>query len=299
MTSSDDIFTSPVVLTTLAITGVSGFLLGLWSTSALSRVSSNHLIKLAAGRSSNGNDKKSRKKSKKSSKKGGSSDSKRNKHSHENQSSQNGEAHTGKSSQSGGNKDGKGTETYASVVASAIEKDDEDGKAKGTQPGTNQLPDDEQDSEVTDVTDSEYDDLEEEEEDDDDPSLDAAPGAFEFTDEECKMVLVIRTDLEMTKGKVVAQCAHAAVACYKSIARSNPLILSRWERRGQAKITLKCRSEEELRTLQAMALSLDITARSIQDAGRTQVAPGTTTVLGLGPAPVSAINQVTGHLKLY
>lgn len=30
----------------------------------------------------------------------------------------------------------------------------------------------------------------------------------------------------------------------------------------------------------------------------SQVAPGTMTVLGLGPAPVSEINQITGHLKL-
>ena len=30
-----------------------------------------------------------------------------------------------------------------------------------------------------------------------------------------KMVLLVRTDLGMAKGKVAAQCAHAALACYK------------------------------------------------------------------------------------
>ena len=33
-------------------------------------------------------------------------------------------------------------------------------------------------------------------------------------------------------------------------------------------------------------------------AGRTQVAPGSRTVLAIGPAPKSAIDAVTGHLKL-
>jgi PTH2 family peptidyl-tRNA hydrolase len=103
----------------------------------------------------------------------------------------------------------------------------------------------------------------------------------------------------MGKGKVAAQCAHAAVACYKSIARTNPEILQRWENLGQAKVTLKCNSEEEMNLLQGIAKSLSITARIIHDAGRTQIAAGSATVLGIGPAPKSAIDQVTGDLALY
>ncbi|GJN87959.1 hypothetical protein Rhopal_000914-T1 [Rhodotorula paludigena] len=117
-------------------------------------------------------------------------------------------------------------------------------------------------------------------------------------DEPCKLVLVVRTDLNMTKGKIAAQCGHATLACYKSLVRSNPALVRHWERTGQAKIAVKCDSEDELQILQASAKSLGVCARSIQDAGRTQVAPGSTTVLGIGPAPVRVINQVTGHLKL-
>lgn len=46
------------------------------------------------------------------------------------------------------------------------------------------------------------------------------------------------------------------------------------------------------------ARSLNLCARTIQDAGRTQVAPGSKTVLGIGPGPARLINQVTGKLKL-
>ncbi|KAF8328656.1 peptidyl-tRNA hydrolase [Cantharellus anzutake] len=116
--------------------------------------------------------------------------------------------------------------------------------------------------------------------------------------EECKLVLVVRTDLGMTRGKIAAQCGHATLACYKTLLKSNPALLEHWERTGQAKIALRCDSEEELLLLQATAQSLNICANSIQDAGRTQIAAGSTTVLGIGPAPVKLINQVTGHLKL-
>ncbi|BGP29502.1 hypothetical protein JCM10296v2_001241 [Rhodotorula toruloides] len=117
-------------------------------------------------------------------------------------------------------------------------------------------------------------------------------------DEPCKLVLVVRSDLNMTKGKIAAQCGHATLACYKTLMRSNPKLVQHWERTGQAKIAVKCESEEELEILQASAKSLGVCARSIQDAGRTQVDPGTTTVLGIGPAPVRVVNQVTGHLRL-
>ena len=36
----------------------------------------------------------------------------------------------------------------------------------------------------------------------------------------------------------------------------------------------------------------------IVDLGRTQIAPDTVTVLGIGPDTYSNINKITGHLKL-
>ncbi|KXT06476.1 hypothetical protein AC578_6038 [Pseudocercospora eumusae] len=118
--------------------------------------------------------------------------------------------------------------------------------------------------------------------------------------EECKLVLLVRSDLGMTKGKIAAQCAHATLACYKSFLHANPNhhILKQWESQGQAKVALKIDSEDELLTLQAQAVSLGLCAKVIHDAGRTQIPSGSATVLGIGPAPKSKIDQVTGHLKL-
>lgn len=52
-----------------------------------------------------------------------------------------------------------------------------------------------------------------------------------------KMVILVRTDLKMTKGKACAQVGHAVVgALFKA-----PLdVLGPWLRNGQKKITLQC-----------------------------------------------------------
>ncbi|KAF9073864.1 peptidyl-tRNA hydrolase [Rhodocollybia butyracea] len=101
----------------------------------------------------------------------------------------------------------------------------------------------------------------------------------------------------MSTGKIAAQCSHATLACYKTLLNSNPAFLRQWERSGQTKIALKCYSEEELLTLQAQAQSLNLCARSVQDAGRTQIAAGSRTVLGIA-GPGKLVNMVTGKLRL-
>ncbi|XP_046835177.1 peptidyl-tRNA hydrolase 2, mitochondrial-like [Vespa crabro] len=121
----------------------------------------------------------------------------------------------------------------------------------------------------------------------------------EFDDnQDCKLVLVVRSDLKMGKGKVVAQCAHAAVAAYK-IAQKYPPILKAWENSGQIKVTVKVNNEDELRAIAKAARDAGLITNVIQDAGRTQVAPGSRTVCGVGPGPAHLVNLVTGRLKLY
>ncbi len=172
---------------------------------------------------------------------------------------------------------------------------------------------------VGEVKDSEDEDEDEDEEgsgDDGEGGMGALK-AFEGSREECKLVLVVRTDLGMSKGvplyttcfhrpllilvgKIAAQASHATLACYKHFLARSPSspLLKRWEHQGQAKIAVQAHSEEELEELQAKAISLGLCARVIHDAGRTQIASGTATVLGLGPGPKSVVDGVTGGLKL-
>ncbi|KNC99920.1 peptidyl-tRNA hydrolase [Spizellomyces punctatus DAOM BR117] len=113
-----------------------------------------------------------------------------------------------------------------------------------------------------------------------------------------KMVLVVRTDLGMGKGKIAAQCCHAAVAAVQTAQYKAPDVLRKWEKYGAAKVALKCSSEKELLHLHALARKAGLVAEYIEDAGRTQIPEGSRTVLAIGPAPIQAVDTVTGHLKL-
>ncbi len=115
-----------------------------------------------------------------------------------------------------------------------------------------------------------------------------------------KMVIVVRSDLEMTKGKIAAQACHVALKCVRQLnkrADYRPLVAS-WEAHGEPIVILRGEGLGHLQALKAAADEAGVPAYFIHDAGRTQVEPGTATVLGLGPAEETRIDSVTGSLKL-
>ncbi len=121
-------------------------------------------------------------------------------------------------------------------------------------------------------------------------------------EEEYKMVLVVRTDLNMTKGKIVAQCCHAAVSVVSDLLHhSDKKILDAWEESGSTKvgynhpfsyihtnlnflkIALKAPNLDEIIKIYKEAKSSNIPTDYIQDAGRTQIPEGSVTVVAVGP----------------
>lgn len=86
-----------------------------------------------------------------------------------------------------------------------------------------------------------------------------------------KMVLIVRNDLKMGKGKIASQCSHAAILCYQKSLQRNSNLLKKWIMCGQPKIVLKVDSLSEIEELQKKAEELDIVAEVVRDAGRTQV----------------------------
>ncbi|KAG5507493.1 hypothetical protein JIQ42_07791 [Leishmania sp. Namibia] len=136
------------------------------------------------------------------------------------------------------------------------------------------------------------------------------------TGEPVKMALVVRKDLKMGSGKIAAQCAHAAVAVVEEIlaAKSaesaaaqpalNPVSAAwvqwydAWSASGCSKVALQCPDEATMMALAKHARQVNLPHYVIRDAGRTQVAPGSKTVVAVGPGPKSLIDEVTGQLKL-
>lgn len=120
----------------------------------------------------------------------------------------------------------------------------------------------------------------------------------EMEEQGYKLVIVIRSDVDLSRGKLAVQVAHAAVACALRAARSRPGLLRAWMDAGQRKVVLTVPGLKDLIALKKAADDLDILNDIISDAGLTEVPPGTTTCLGLGPEKENIINRLTGGLPL-
>jgi len=123
-----------------------------------------------------------------------------------------------------------------------------------------------------------------------------------------KQVLVLRKDLNMSKGKMVVQGAHASVAFLTNKMKdnlSNPEALW-WVNLSQAekewvygtffKVCVGVDSEKELLDIGYNAVMLGLSVKYIEET--TGFDKPTVTCLAIGPDYSSKIDPVTKHLKL-
>ena len=136
-----------------------------------------------------------------------------------------------------------------------------------------------------------------------------------------KMMIVMRRDLKMRKGKIAAQAGHACnealLMALKKEDRLSDLVitdegmmlnteekkntpLSDWFNYGCAKICVYVDSEEELLNIATAAKEKSIIAAVITDAGMTEFhGEPTKTCLALEPLPSDIADELTGELPLY
>jgi PTH2 family peptidyl-tRNA hydrolase len=105
--------------------------------------------------------------------------------------------------------------------------------------------------------------------------------------------------VKMSPGKAAAQSGHATLGAYRRAKRLCPNAIRDWLRIGQMKITVKCPTLQELIELEEKCAAAGLNTCLIRDAGHTEIEPGSRTVLAVGPAPASAMDPITRHLKPY
>ena len=110
-----------------------------------------------------------------------------------------------------------------------------------------------------------------------------------------KQVVVVNESLNLPRGKLAAQVAHAALS---SFLVADTHSQRDWLSLGMPKVVLRCDSADELVDLQHKADAAGLPCALIRDAGRTVVAEGTITCLGIGPATDVELMPLTGDLKL-
>lgn len=110
-----------------------------------------------------------------------------------------------------------------------------------------------------------------------------------------KQAILVRQDLKLPKGKLAAQASHASV---EALLKSDKDDIASWRKEGMKKVVLKVADEAELFKYKQMAEDAGMVTGLIIDAGKTVVAPGTTTCLGIGPAKEEKIDKITYKLSL-
>lgn len=112
-----------------------------------------------------------------------------------------------------------------------------------------------------------------------------------------KMVIAVRQDIQMNKGKTAAQVAHAAGGCLEDVSARHPIV-NQWLKSGQAKIVVKCRDLEHLNELLSLACTFGLMHNTVLDSGKTVFHEPTYTCIAIGPDTVEQVNLVTQGLKL-
>jgi PTH2 family peptidyl-tRNA hydrolase len=113
-----------------------------------------------------------------------------------------------------------------------------------------------------------------------------------------KQVVVVRTDVKMSKGKLAVQASHASVSALEETRKSHRDWVRSWLDEGQKKVVAKVKDLESLKKLEKLADEVGIPNALIEDRGLTELPPGTITALGIGPAPNELIDRVTRDLPL-
>lgn len=117
---------------------------------------------------------------------------------------------------------------------------------------------------------------------------------------EAKQVVVMRMDLEMGKGKIAAQAAHACQGIFLRRTKHDKISDAEkvWHKTGTKIVVVRCGSEEELLEIFQKAKAAGLEVHMIKDSGLTELKKPELTCLAIGPDYAEKIDKITENLKL-
>lgn len=128
-----------------------------------------------------------------------------------------------------------------------------------------------------------------------------------MTERTAKQVIVMRKDLGMRKGKMIAQGAHASLkvltdrgrAAEDTFAIELTPAMAAWLTGRFTKVCVSVDSEEALDAVVARARAANVPVALIVDSGKTEFrGVPTKTCCAVGPAWTDEVDAVTGELPL-
>jgi len=109
-----------------------------------------------------------------------------------------------------------------------------------------------------------------------------------------KLVIFMRTDLNMSRGKIAVQAGHATAIAMRM---STEETIKQWFDNAQTKVVLAINSYEQLHQVKNEAVNRGLPCYVVQDIGKTEVLPDTITCLVVGPADSGRLNKFTEGFK--
>ena len=144
-------------------------------------------------------------------------------------------------------------------------------------------------------------------------AVDAGPGAARGADpaeghpDPLKVWAAVRRDLGLSLGKWIAQAGHAFGNLFLDAWAARPDLMRAYLRgrtpgsavdAGQPKVTVGVRNEARLRRVLREAQAAGIPCLAVVDEGKSEVAPGTMTMVVFGPARRSELPPYLADLNM-
>lgn len=123
-----------------------------------------------------------------------------------------------------------------------------------------------------------------------------------------KQVIVMRKDLNMRKGKMCAQAAHASIEVFLKLVKErtkNSITIEinsdmdEWLETGTTKIVVGCNNISDIFDIQKLCKDKKVPYATIEDYGKTEFkGKPTITCIAVGPAKEEIVDSITSSYSL-